>query len=210
VWGSLEPPLELSEAAVKKLHASLDAARPMAAHVWRDTKPVNDDGTFNAYVEIPRGDRRKWEFDMARNTRALDRVMPDAVGGYPVNYGFVPQTISYDGDPFDALILGPPLDGGEVARGVAVGLMQMEDEKGLDSKILLSPVGPEGRALHDLTPADRERIGGYFRVYKRHQPGAFSKVPGWSAAAIGRAFLTTTHAFFLECRERVGSCLVSE
>ena len=49
---------------------------------------------------------------MRANARAIDRMMPVDVGGYPVNYGFVPQTISYDGDPFDVLVLGPPLAGG--------------------------------------------------------------------------------------------------
>ena len=48
---------------------------------------------------------------------------------------FVPHTVSYDGDPFDGLVLGPPLEGGRMVRGVIVGLMLMEDEKDLDSKV---------------------------------------------------------------------------
>jgi inorganic pyrophosphatase len=55
-------------------------------------------------------------------------IMPDQIGGYPVNYGFVPQTVSYDGDPFDALVLGPPIRGGRVVRGTIVGLMFMEND----------------------------------------------------------------------------------
>ena len=102
----------LPAAAVAQLSRSLDAAKPHARHVWRDTPPLNADGTVNGYVEIPRDDRRKWEFDMAANARAIDRMMPETLGGYPVNYGFVPQTVSYDGDPFDVLVLGPPLTGG--------------------------------------------------------------------------------------------------
>ena len=46
---------------------------------------------------------------MRANRRAIDRMIPISIGGYPVNYGFVPQTVSYDGDPFDVLVLGPPL-----------------------------------------------------------------------------------------------------
>ena len=49
---------------------------------------------------------------MGANRRAMDRTIPAEVGGYPVNYGFVPQTVSYDGDPFDVLVLGPPIEGG--------------------------------------------------------------------------------------------------
>ena len=99
---------------------------------------------MNAYIEIARGDRQKWELDMRANERAIDRVIPESVGGYPVNYGFVPQTVSYDGDPFDVLVLGPPITGGETVRGIIVGLMYMEDEKGLDSKVVLSRGRPTG------------------------------------------------------------------
>ena len=113
----------LPATASAQLQRSLDAARPHAAHVWRDMPPINPDGTVNAFVEIPLGERRKYEFDMAQNVRAVDRVMPESMGGYPVNYGFVPQTVSYDGDPFDVLVLGPPLPGGAVAKGIIVGLI---------------------------------------------------------------------------------------
>jgi inorganic pyrophosphatase len=142
---------------------------------------------------------------MGANALAIDRVLPEEIGGYPVNYGFVPQTVSYDGDPFDVLVLGPPLTGGEVVAGVIVGLMYMEDEKGLDSKVVLSAVGPDGQPLHDLTDAERERIAAYFREYKRGQPGHFSKVPGWGSAAEGRAHVAITHAFFRKCRARAGA-----
>lgn len=198
------PPAELPVVATAKLAASLDAAKPHVKHVWRDVPPVNGDGTVNGYVEIPRGDRRKFEFDMKANERAIDRMIPPQVGGYPVNYGFVPQTVSYDGDPFDILVLGPPLAGGALVRGIVLGLMQMEDEKGLDSKVVVSVAGPDGKPKYALTPSDQRRIGDYFNGYKRFEPGAFSRVPGWGSAADGLAFVRTTHAFFLECRDAVG------
>ena len=59
---------------------SLDASKAHASHVWRDTPPLNDDGTVNGYVEITRGDRRKFEFDMESNERAIDRMIPPQVG----------------------------------------------------------------------------------------------------------------------------------
>ena len=136
-------------------------------------------------------------------------MIPTDVGGYPVNYGFVPQTVSYDGDPFDALVLGPPLPDGQFVRGVIVGVMFMEDEKGLDSKVVLSRTGENERPLHALTSQVQREIGDYFKRYKQHDPGAFSKVPGWGTRADGLAYLTTTHAFFRECRQRAGeSCAV--
>ena len=195
-------PDTLPASAAAQLVQSLEAARAHSQHVWRDTPPGNADGTVNAYIEISRGDRRKWELDMRANTRAIDRMIPESVGGYPVNYGFVPQTVSYDGDPFDALVLGPPIDGGTTVRGVIVGLMYMEDEKGLDSKVVLSRTGSDGRPLHELTPGDQQRMAEYFRRYKEHEPGAYAKVPGWGAVAEAKALVTRTHDFFLKCRER--------
>jgi inorganic pyrophosphatase len=198
------PPETLPATAVTTLAKSLDAAAAHAVHVWRDTPPVNPDGTVNAYIEIPRGERQKFELDMAANERAVDRVMPAALGGYPVNYGFVPQTVSYDGDPFDALVLGPALPGGAVVRGVIVGVMFMEDEKGIDSKVVLSRPAADGRPIHALTADVQRPIGDYFNRYKEHEPGAFSRVPGWGSVAEGLAHVTTARRFFRECRTRPG------
>jgi inorganic pyrophosphatase len=202
--GPTPDPNVLPARGTSQLAKSLESAAAHARHVWRDTSPANEDGTVNAYVEIPRGERRKWEFDMRANTRVVDRVMPESVGGYPVNYGFVPQTVSYDGDPFDALVLGPPLAGGELVRGVIVGLMYMEDEKGIDSKVVLSSARSDGRPTDALTAADRRAIAEYFRRYKRHEPGGFSDVPGWGSVAAGRAHVTRAHAFFRECARHAG------
>jgi inorganic pyrophosphatase len=188
-----------------KLAASLAAAAAHERHVWRDTPPFKSDGAVNAYVEISRGDRRKWELDMRANARAIDRMIPEAIGGYPVNYGFVPQTVSYDGDPFDALVLGPPLPGGAFVSGVIVGLFRMTDEKGLDSKVVLSPADEAGRPRYELTANDRDEIAEYFRKYKREETGGFSSVDGWGTIADGRAFVVTTPAFFEKCRTRVGA-----
>jgi inorganic pyrophosphatase len=202
------PPRVLPATATARLVQSLEAAREHTSHVWRDTSAMNDDGTVNAYIEIPRGELRKFEFDMKAHARAIDRVMPPEIGGYPVNYGFVPQTVSYDGDPFDVLVLGPALPGGELAVGVIVGVMFMEDEKGLDSKVVTSPVEGSGRHRYSLSPADRKRIGGYFARYKRHEPGKFSKVPGWGSPADGLAHVQTAHAFFRECAKVAEQCVL--
>jgi inorganic pyrophosphatase len=184
--------------AAAQLRASLAAASPHADHTWRDVPPSNADGTVNGYVEIPRGDRRKWEFEMRQNRRAIDRVMPEHIGGYPVNYGFVPQTISYDGDPFDVLVLGPPARGGELIKGAIVGIMHMDDEKGLDSKVILSRVGKDGKPTHELTQADLARLANFFDRYKREDgdPKTFATVTGWGTAADGLAFVRKTHEFF--------------
>jgi inorganic pyrophosphatase len=81
-------------------------------------------------------------------------------------------------------------------------LLYMEDEKGLDAKVVLSRAGPDGRPSDVLTERDREEVSAYFRRYKQHEPGKFSKVPGWGSAAEGLAYVNTTHAFFRVCRQR--------
>ncbi|HEX7779979.1 MAG TPA: inorganic diphosphatase [Vicinamibacterales bacterium] len=205
----IAPPAELPASATQQLATSLAAAKPHLKHIWRDTAPLNADGTVNGYIEISRGDRRKWEFDMVRNARAIDRVMPESVGGYPVNYGFVPQTISYDGDPFDVLVVGPAIPGGRLVKGAIVGLMLMEDEKGWDAKVVISRVASDGGLLHELSARDQDRIASYFRRYKAHEPGKFSKVPGWGSREAGLAHVNMTHDFFRECRmQTAGPCRV--
>ena len=199
------PPDTLPAAAASKLRESLKAASPHKTHVWRDTLPFSlsrrsnaEAERVNAIVEIPRGERRKFEFDMAKNAPAVDRVMPEKIGGYPVNYGIVPQTVSYDGDPFDVLVLGPAIPSGQLVNGVVVGLMQFEDETGLDSKVVISRVGGDGKPMHQLTDAEKTRIAEYFNRYKRddEDPKTFATVPGWGTAADGLAFVRMTHAFF--------------
>ena len=206
---STTPPRVLPAPAVQTLNASLGAASAHGRHLWRDTLPFSEGGLVRAVVEIPLGERRKWEFDMRANALKIDRVIPESVGGYPINYGFVPQTVSYDGDPFDALVLGPALARGRVVRGAIVGLMLMEDEKGLDSKVVLSPVGADHRPLYALDDRMRSRVTDYFNRYKQHEPGKFSRVPGWGTAADARAYVEVTHAFFRACRDgSAGACRI--
>jgi inorganic pyrophosphatase len=206
---SREVSSELPAFAASKLSTSLSESKPHHKHIWRDTPPLNEDGTVNGYIEIARGDRNKWEFDMTANERAIDRVIPEDIGGYPVNYGFVPQTVSYDGDPFDILVLGPPIEGGSLVRGSIVGLLLMDDEKGSDAKVVVSPL-ENGRPEFALTEPVREEIADYFKRYKLWEPDKFSNVSGWGPGAEGLALIKMTHAFFLECREvTTTSCLVA-
>lgn len=204
-----EPSRILPPRATTKLAASLASAKPVSKHVWRDLLPTNTDGTVNAYIEIPRGERRKWELDMATGERKIDRLIPEQFGAYPVNYGIVPQTVSYDGDPFDALVIGPPIDGGTLVRGRIVGLFLMEDEGGHDAKVVLAPVDSSGRPTYGLEPRQQREMEEFFRRYKEDQPGRFSKVAGWASVEHGLAHVTVTHAFFRQCAAQTGrSCEV--
>jgi len=197
------PPAVLPPVATTALARSLAAAGAPPQHGWRATAPYAGELVV-AYIEIARGDRRKWEYRMAANAREVDRTMPGDLGGYPINYGYVPQTVSYDGDPFDALVLGPPLPGGSIVQGAVAGLMYMDDEKGYDAKVVLSPVDAEGRPIFTITDAVRSTVATYFREYKRGTMSGFSRVPGWGGIEDGRAHVAIAHAFFRACRDVPG------
>ena len=202
----IDAPRSLPAMATTALGKSLRGARSHSHHVWRDTPPLSGAGTLNAYVEIPVGERTKWEYDMRANRLEVDRVVPTQAGAYPVNYGFVPQTVSYDGDPFDVLVLGPALPRGTLVRTTIVGLMSMEDEKGHDAKVVASPLDERGAPRYALTGELRTTIGEYFDRYKTFEPGKHSRVLGWGSAAEGLAYVETTHAFFLDCRTPGQTC----
>ena len=142
----------LPATAVSEFAQDLETSRGIANHPWRDVAPMNPDGTINAYVEVSRGDNRKLELNIATNTLETDRVNDPDAGPFPINYGFVPQTVFYDGDPLDVIVLGPPLPAGRTTRGVLLGVMLMEDEQGRDSKLVLSPVDAAGQPQYPFKP----------------------------------------------------------
>src|SRR3982751_3699008 len=96
---------------------------------------------FNVVIEIPmNSDPIKYEVDKESGALFVDRFMTTAMY-YPCNYGYVPQTLSGDGDPVDVLVLSPvPLITGVVLRCRPVGMLKMEDEAGDDTKILAVPI----------------------------------------------------------------------
>jgi inorganic pyrophosphatase len=189
---------ELAACASEALRDALVRASAQPHNTWRDIEPLSPDGTLNGYIEISRGEHTKWEFDIGANRREVDRKLPDSMSGYPVNYGFVPQTLSYDGDPFDVLMLGPPVAGGSLVRGTIVGILYMDDEKGPDMKVVISAVDARGQPEHALSSDEQTRIGDWFAGYKRHEAdrGKWSKVLGWGNATEGRRMVDVTHDFF--------------
>lgn len=170
------------------------AACASTPHALRDVDTYTASGLLRAYVEIPRGVSKKWEYDPATNGLRLDRTLDASLGGYPVNYGFVPQTIGPDGDPFDVLVLGPPVERGTFVEGVIVGVMRMDDEKGSDDKVVVAPAGFE----NELNDAEKKRIGDWFDGYKKFDAdqGKWAKVKGWDDADAGKKIVDETRAAF--------------
>ncbi len=137
---------------------------------------------IEAIVEIPTGSRNKYEYDSKAKVIRLDRVLLSSVR-YPVDYGYFPNTKAPDGDPLDVMILveEPTFPGCHIFVRL-VGVLLMEDEKGMDEKILAVPtVDQRFKDIHDIKDIPQHRldeIENFFVVYKDLEEGN-SEVKGW-------------------------------
>ena len=183
----------------QKVAAYKKAAAQFPEHPWRDIAPLNADGTANGYIEISRGESTKWEFRIPLNAREVDRMIPTELGGYPINYGFLPQTVSYDGDPADVLVTGPPIEGGAIVKGRILALMMMVDSGDIDSKVVITRLDANGEPMHPLTEEDKRRMTQFFDTYKKHE-GKVTKITGWGDGHAARQFLEHTHGFYQSAR----------
>ena len=137
---------------------------------------------INVVIEIPYGSNIKYEIDKDSGAIVVDRVMYSAMF-YPANYGFVPNTLSADGDPADVLVLNEyPLQAGSVIKARLIGVLIMEDESGMDEKLLAVPVSKidprydDIKNLEDLPKITLERIKNFFETYKMLEPNKWVKV----------------------------------
>lgn len=148
---------------------------------------------FNVIIEIPaQGAPIKYELDKDTGAMFVDRFMSTAMF-YPCNYGYVPQTLSEDGDPVDVLVVTPvPLQVGVVVRCRALGMLEMEDEAGIDAKLVAVPVEklcPMYKAIKstsDLPELLLAQISHFFEHYKDLEKGKWVKVKGWVDAESAR------------------------
>ena len=147
-------------------------------------KHIPDD--FNVIIEIPaQAGMIKYEMDKDSGLLAVDRFMPTAMY-YPANYGFVPNTLSGDGDPVDVLVITPtPVQAGVLIRARAVGVLNMEDESGMDRKVLALPIKKACAQLahidklEDVPEILRKSIVHFFEQYKALEAGKWVKISGW-------------------------------
>ncbi len=154
----------------------------MSEHVRDEFRADQTAGWIEAVVEIPRGSRNKYEFDHERGIFRLDRVLYSSVH-YPTDYGFIPGTLSLDGDPLDVLIVvDEPTFPGCYVRARPVGTLIMIDEKGEDEKILAVPYDDprfnQATRLADLAVHWQLEIAAFFRTYKELQ-GVQTEVRDW-------------------------------
>jgi inorganic pyrophosphatase len=140
------------------------------------------DQDLTVIIEIPKGSRNKYEFDHELGGIKLDRFLFSSVV-YPTDYGFIPDTLGLDGDPLDAMVCvsEPTFPGCQIAVK-PIALFRMEDDKGIDDKVLCVPISDPGwnklERLDDISDQLRDEIAHFFSIYKDLEQKAV-KVDGW-------------------------------
>lgn len=137
---------------------------------------------INAIIEIPYGSSVKYELDKESGAVFVDRVMASAVF-YPANYGFIANTLADDGDPVDILVLNEyPIQAGAVIPCRLIGVLVMEDESGMDEKLLALPTikvdarYEDIKSLDDVPKATLAKIKNFFETYKILEKDKWVKV----------------------------------
>jgi len=138
---------------------------------------------FDVTIEIPKGNRNKYEIDHETGRIRLDRMLFTSTR-YPDDYGFIDETLGEDGDPLDALVLlEEPTFPGCVIRCRALGMFRMRDEKGGDDKVLCVPASDQRASwrteIDDVSEFHRLEIQHFFEVYKDLEPGKSVEGAHW-------------------------------
>lgn len=148
----------------------------------------------NVIIEIPaHSDPVKYEVDKETGAMFVDRFMSTPMF-YPCNYGYIPHTLSEDGDPVDVLVVTPyPLISGSVIRCRPVGMLEMTDEAGRDTKVLAVPISKLSnlydhiRDAQDVHDSLLRQIAHFFEHYKDLEAGKWVQIDGWTSCAAARA-----------------------
>jgi inorganic pyrophosphatase len=156
----------------------------------------NPPDDVNVIIEVPiGGEPIKYEMDKASGTLVVDRFLHTPMR-YPGNYGFVPHTLSDDGDPIDVLVANTrPIISGAVIKVRPIGVLKMQDDGGGDEKIIAVPVPrltkryESVRSYNDLPAITREQIQHFFEHYKDLEPGKWVKLIGWGDAEEARQLI---------------------
>jgi len=147
--------------------------------------PGKSPDEVKAIIEVPYGSNIKYELDKESGAIEVDRVIYSAMF-YPANYGFVANTLSDDGDPADILVIGDyPLIPGCYIKCRLIGVLMMEDESGIDEKLIAVPatkIDPRYKDIQDIDDLPEHtlaRIKNFFETYKILEPNKWVKVTGY-------------------------------
>lgn len=136
-------------------------------------------------VEIPKGGLVKYEYDQEKNRIRVDRFLYGAMY-FPFNYGFIEGTLGEDGDPLDAVVLSSkPVMPGCLIKCQVIGLLEMKDEGGIDSKILvvpeikIDPLFGKVKDVNQIDEASKAKVKNFFEHYKDLEEGKWVKIKNW-------------------------------
>ncbi len=165
---------------MKNLTAGLPAMQGKALQAGKKAPEI-----VNVFIEIPQGSSVKYELDKESGVIFVDRFLYTKME-FPFNYGFIPGTLSGDGDPVDVMVLSTkPVVPGVVIPSRPIGMIEMEDESGIDNKVIAVPAEkinpPFGKYndIQDLPQEIKEKIKHFFENYKKGEPGKWVKVKEW-------------------------------
>lgn len=164
---------------------------------------------INVIIEIPsHADPVKYEVDKESGAMFVDRFMGTAMH-YPCNYGYVPHTLSADGDPADVLVITPvPLISGSVIKCRPVAVLRMTDESGDDAKILAVPIDKlckqwrHAKGPDDMPKELLDQIAHFFEHYKDLDEGKWVRVDGWEGVEAAKQELLDSIKLFEEAPEK--------
>lgn len=142
--------------------------------------------TFKVLIEIPEGSNVKYELDEETGEMTVDRIVPVAMA-YPVNYGLIKGTHGEDGDALDALVfISRPVMSGVVIKCKLLGMLEMEDEEGIDHKLVcvpattkIDPLCGAWTSFDDVPEAKKREIRHFFEHYKDLEEGKWVKIKDW-------------------------------
>ena len=157
-------------------------------------------------IEIPMGQRNKYEMDHASGRIRLDRMLFTSTR-YPADYGFIEDTLADDGDPLDVLVLlDEPTFPGCLINCRVIGMFRMRDEKGADDKVLcVAATDPRMEHLRDIRHVpefQRLEIQHFFEVYKALEPGMVVRTEAWADRRAAEAEIEACRKRFAEAAEQ--------
>ena len=159
--------------------------------------PIGKDAPekINVFIEIPQGGQIKYEINEETGILFVDRFLYTSMN-YPFNYGFICGTKGKDGDPLDVIVISSmSVQAGVVLPSQPIGLLEMEDEEGIDTKIIAVPTAKidpyfgKYKDVKDLPEIIKNKIKHFFEHYKELEPGKWVKLKNWKDVNIAKKII---------------------
>tara|TARA_R100001126_G_scaffold83420_1_gene51758 strand:+ start:984 stop:1586 length:603 start_codon:yes stop_codon:yes gene_type:complete len=173
-------------------------------HLVNDIPTTHDDyDHVNCIIEIPKGTNTKYEYDENLNVFKLERCLVSSLQ-YPINYGFIPQTIALDNDPLDVLVFNhDPIDRGTLVSCRVLGMLGFEDGGEIDNKLIAVPHwSPKDKysKLHDIESSHLKIFRQFFKIYKVDRK-TDTKVGDWKSSSFAMKTLKDSHERWLKANK---------